>query len=296
MGIFGKVWKKHSFGVALFCLILLFSSCSNGAENASLTLTFNGADFARTSARNITVDSDYKDYYLVVNILGDYTETKEIPFSEIGTYGVTFLSIPVGAKISVQANVYDMNDEEDDDGQQGTDVRQHFYHIYTGSSPEINIVDGYNIVSLSLKRFDLNMEPISSFYTSDQDVDILFKSNPATGDDVSSLIIKFYPNSKYQIIVHPTDFDIILSEGIWEGNFNVGNTITLQECIFQKIIANDYEESEYNISITDEYEINSKPEKQLIKIYVLDEEWPEHRKFTIKSQNGLFFNIKDHIA
>ena len=83
-----------------------FVSCSNltEEEKSSLTLTFNGSDFSGSSARNINISSDFSDYYLVVNVLGDYKETKEITFSSFGSYSLTFDSIPVGSKIYVEAN------------------------------------------------------------------------------------------------------------------------------------------------------------------------------------------------
>ena len=56
---------KKLFGLLSTCFILLvIISCSNLNETSSLSLTFNGSDFARnSSARNISVNPDYNGYY-----------------------------------------------------------------------------------------------------------------------------------------------------------------------------------------------------------------------------------------
>ena len=82
---------KKLFGLLSTCFILLaIISCSNfNDESSSLSLTFNGSDFARnSSARNISVSSDYEGYYIVASVLGDYKETKSLQITGSGTYTI----------------------------------------------------------------------------------------------------------------------------------------------------------------------------------------------------------------
>ena len=103
---------KRFVRILITTIFLLFGfiSCSlfTNEEESSVTITFNGADLARSAERTMTLPSDSNDYYLVASILGDYKEAKMIPFSSLGTYTVRFNSVPIGAEIYVEANAYDV--------------------------------------------------------------------------------------------------------------------------------------------------------------------------------------------
>ena len=145
--------KKIFTLVSFFVLLSELISCSNLNEGSSLSLTFNGSDFARnSSARNISVSSEYEGYYLVLNLLGDYTEHKEIPFSDLGTYTVTFDSIPVGSEVYVEANAYNPNSNE-------------FTHIYKGTSERISVSPGSNTVNLAMKSLTKNVSQEDIVYS-----------------------------------------------------------------------------------------------------------------------------------
>ena len=137
---------KKLFGLLSTCFILLaIISCLNLNENSSLSLTFNGSDFARnSSARNISVNPDYNGYYIVASVLGDYRETKSLQITDSGTYPIEFNSVPVGSEIFVRADVYDMGAEK-------------FLHSFTGNSEKQTVYVGENLINLSMKNLSKNI-------------------------------------------------------------------------------------------------------------------------------------------
>ena len=218
---------KKLFGLLSTCFILLvIISCSNLNETSSLSLTFNGSDFARnSSARNISVSSDYDGYYLVVNLLSDYNETKTIPFSSIGTYTITFDYIPVGAEIYVEANAYNPNVQVTPGG----DIPS-FAHVFTGTSSKKIISAGINEINLqmkNLKNVTISETTISSSTDYENDASTYNGNFIWTG-----LNMNFYSNNKYQITNGNSE---IISEGLYTGIPEPGNTVTFKECVYKNI-------------------------------------------------------------
>ena len=214
---------KKFFGILSACLLAI-TSCSNFNETSSLSLTFNGSDFAqKSSARNILVTSDYEGYYLVLNLLGDYTERKEIPFSAIENYTVTFDSIPVGSDVYVEANVYNPNSDE-------------FTHLYNGTSEKISVSSGANSVNLSMKSLTkgISREDEVSYYYSE----FMFFSLPEVDSDNINGIY-FFNNGKF-ILYHLIGSDdpqlTVISEGFWSGDKNAftdGGIIQVTEYLYR---------------------------------------------------------------
>ena len=147
--------KKIFTLVSFFVLLSELISCSNLNESSSLSLTFNGSDFARnSSARNISVNPDYNGYYIVASVLGDYTETKSLQISDSGTYTIEFNSVPVGSEIYVEANVYNPNAVTDNGAN-----RIEPLHIFTGTSDKQTVYAGENIINLSMKNLQNYTNP-----------------------------------------------------------------------------------------------------------------------------------------
>ena len=152
---------KKLFGLLSTCFILLaIISCSNfNDESSSLSLTFNGSDFARnSSARNISVSSDYEGYYIVASVLGDYRETKSLQITGNGTYTIEFDSVPAGSEIYVEANVYNPNAVTPPNAN-----RIEPLHIFTGTSVKKTVYAGKNLINLS-------MENLQNYTTHDVDL------------------------------------------------------------------------------------------------------------------------------
>lgn len=202
-----------------------FVSCSNltEEENSSLTLTFNGSDFSGSSARNINISSDFSDYYLVVNVLGDYKETKKIPFSTVGDYSVTFDTIPVGSEIYIEANAYNPNVYEP----VGADTPS-ILHTFTGDSSRQEIHEGDNDVKLQMK----NLQTIKFSETKTIPSSPQYESTYQGIQLWSSFTLNFYSNGKYKVLDGNSK---TISEGLYSGNPEVGNTIELKECIYRSI-------------------------------------------------------------
>ena len=212
---------KKLFGLLPICFVLLaIISCSGLNESSSLSLTFNGSDFVQnTSARNISVSSEYEGYYIVASVLGDYTETKSLQITSGGTYTIEFNSVPVGANIYVEANVYNPNCNEE----------YNYCHIFTGTSAKQKVSAGENNVNLVMKNLvkedDLNeYDSMRGSYLFNEDsIDVEFRK---------------YPNGKYQIKSDGTD--TILSEGLLTGgsgfeynsDTGVGTEFTINEYIY----------------------------------------------------------------
>ena len=253
---------KKLFGFLPICFVLLaIISCSNLNESSSLSLTFNGSDFVQnTSARNISVNPDYNGYYIVASVLGDYTETKSIQITGGGTYTIEFNSVPVGANIYVEANVYNPNCNED----------LNYCHIFTGTSAKQKVSAGENYVNLAMKNLvkedDLNeYDSISGSYMFGEDsIDVEFRK---------------YPNGKYQIKSDGTD--TIISEGLWigESGFEEGTEFTINEYIYSYW---DSEENDAPVfsghSILDNYNSQSVTTGEM-------------NSFNFNSKNGLKYNF-----
>lgn len=207
--------KKNVLISILLSVFLI--SCSNFNESSSLSLTFNGSDFARnSSARNISVSSDYEGYYIVASVLGDYRETKSLQIRDNGTYTIEFNYIPSGSKIYVEANVYNPNAVTEAEANSIEPL-----HIFTGTSDKHTVYAGKNLINLSMKS-------LQNYTTSDVDL---------TGDgsdNKGAFIFKGYSNGKYQVIYR----DIILSEGLWNPSYSqekltAGTVVSIKECAYR---------------------------------------------------------------
>jgi len=209
-----KLWRLLPFCILLFG----FASCSNAGEDASLSIAFNGADLAAHSpARNISLDATAGGYYIVVSVLGDYTETKSLHITSNGTYTIEFKSIPAGARVYVEANVYAPNSTT-------------FYHIFTGSSEKQPLDSGENRINLSLNNLQTTASP---------EVTLWGNANMNMG----GYNFKGYSNGKYQV---KDNFDVILSEGFWSADYNpedgltVGTVVRLKECAYRTYSSVDW--------------------------------------------------------
>lgn len=223
---------KKLFGLLSTCFILIaIASCSNLNESSSLSLTFNGSDFARNSlARNISVSSEYEGYYIVASVLGDYRESKSLQISGSGTYTIEFDSVPVGLEIYVEANVYKPS---------GND----YLHAFTGKSQTQTVYAGENIINLSMKNLQLQNDTTSEEISSSME----YETDPSTynGDMIwTCFTMHFYSNNKYQIKTS----DKIISEGIYTGIPESGNTVIFKECAYKNI--SSAEETNGGIDLT----------------------------------------------
>ncbi len=247
----------------------------DGNEEASVTLSFSGADFARSSARNIVVSGDDNNYYMVVTLSGDYKQTKQIQFSEHGTYSVTFNAVPLGAEISVEANVYDPNAYESYDAEEPT-----IFHTFTGSSPKQVITQHVNGINLQMKSLqDVDSENEITI-TSNGDFQSTYE-----GERVwVNFSLKFYPNGKYKIygINNQT-----ISEGLYTGIPELGNTIVLREYIYRSVEA-EIDNGGTDIHFGDQTLVEY---PQNVSSYMGDDFYDIH--FTLSSQ--ISFVIEQHI-
>ena len=215
---------KKLFGLLSTCFILLaIISCSNfNDESSSLSLTFKGSDFARnSSARNISVSSDYEGYYIVASVLGDYRETKSLQITGSGTYTIEFNSVPAGSKIYVEANVYNPNAVTEEGANSIEPL-----HIFTGTSGKQTVYAGKNIINLSMKS-------LQNYTTSD----VSLTGN--IGEQMGSFCFYGYSNGKYQVTYRTSDGYIILSEGLWSANYpekeglTAGTVVSIKECAYR---------------------------------------------------------------
>ena len=217
---------KKLFGLLSTCFILLaIVSCSNLNESSSLSLTFNGSDFARnSSARNISVSSDYEGYYIVASVLGDYRENKSLKITSGGTYTIEFNSVPVGSEIYVEANVYNPNAVTDDGAN-----RIEPLHIFTGTSDKQTVYAGENIINLSMKN-------LQNYTTSDVNL------SGNASEQMGAFSFKGYSNGKYQVTYSNT----ILSEGLWsasytaEAGLTAGTVVRIKEYAYRTYASADY--------------------------------------------------------
>lgn len=273
---------KKLFGLLSTCFILIaIASCSNLNESSSLSLTFNGSDFARKSlARNISVSSEYEGYYLVLNLLGDYTEHKEIPFSDLGTYTVTFDSIPIGAEVYVEADAFNPNSNE-------------FTHIYKGTSERISVSPGTNTVNLTMKSLTKNISTDDYGTISYSWSMMQFYIDDSYSNENNS--IYFFNNGKF--ILQHTVFDggttgtsIVISEGLWSGNsdaFENGGTIQTTEYMYR-----NYETSQNGDGMKEVNFGNAVIVTDLItsNIEIIKEDEYSDPSLSFTSRNGLSFS------
>ena len=214
--------KKCLF-IVFAVLSFAFVSCSNITDNhgSSLTVTIDGSDFARSSSRNVTINPDFSDYYFVVNVLGDYEDTKVITFTDVGNYTVTFDSIPIGKKIYLKANAYKMDafDKSTINGNPESVWVVDTCHCFTGISDLQRMYRGNNSVVLEMKDIipeNTNMP----FFGGECDSSL-------TGTHYDAY---FYAGGKYRIIIGQ---DTMVSEGLWSGGHESGETIVMEECVYK---------------------------------------------------------------
>lgn len=211
----GYIMKKCLF-VVFAVLSFAFVSCSNITDNhgSSLTVTIDGSDFARSSSRNVTINPDFSDYYFVVNVLGDYEDTKVITFTDVGNYTVTFDSIPIGKKIYLKANAYKM------DATYGSRWVVQSCHCFTGTSAIQRMYRGGNTVELEMKY----LLPDGGYYS--------YSFGGNYFDDLNNISYdcSFYDTGKYIIRLGQ---DTMVSEGLWSGNLEVGETIVMEEYVYR---------------------------------------------------------------
>lgn len=196
--------KKNVLFSILLSVFLI--SCSNFNESSSLSLTFNGSDFAsNSSARNISVNPDYNGYYIVASVLGDYKETKSLQIKGNGTYTIEFNYIPAGSKIYVEANVYNPNAVTEAGAN-----RIEPLHIFTGTSDKQTVYAGKNLINLSMKNLQ-----------GDTTYSVSLTGNP--NENKGTFVFCGYSNGKYQLIY---DKKIILSEGLWNASYTAEKRLT----------------------------------------------------------------------
>ena len=210
---------KKLFGLLSTCFILLaIISCSNLNETSSLSLTFNGSDFARnSSARNISVNPDYNGYYIVASVLGDYKETKSLQITGNGTYTIEFNYIPAGSKIYVEANVYNPNAVTEPNANNIEPL-----HIFTGTSDKKTVCAGKNLINLSMENLKNDLNPF-------------VRLSGDSNNNMGAFTFKVYSNGKYQV----THGNTILSEGLWSANYTqesgltAGTVVSIKECAYR---------------------------------------------------------------
>jgi len=211
-----KLWRLLPFCILLFG----FASCSNAGEDASLSVTFNGSDLeSHSQARNISLDASSGGYYIVVSVLGDYTETKSLHITSNGTYTIEFNSIPAGARVYVEANVYDQNPTT-------------FCHTFTGSSETQTVGSGENRINLSMNDLQ-GLEGPSVTLRGD------------ANNQMGTFHFEGYSNGKYQVR-YILD-NCILSEGIWSADYNTeegltaGTVVRIKECAYRTYSSVDWD-------------------------------------------------------
>lgn len=220
--------KKNVLFSILLSVFLI--SCSNFNESSSLSLTFNGSDFARnSSARNISVSSDYEGYYIVASVLGDYRETKSLQIRDNGTYTIEFNYIPSGSKIYVEANVYNPNAVTE----AGANSIEPL-HIFTGTSDKHTVYAGKNLINLSMKN-------LQNYTTNKVSVRLTGDSS----NNMGAFTFIGYSNGKYQVTFKTNSVDTILSEGLWSPNYTTeeltkGTVVSIKECAYRTYSSADY--------------------------------------------------------
>lgn len=232
-------------------LFLLLTSCSNllTEDKGSVTLSFNGSDLC--NSRNITANATDNNYYVVVSLSGDSSDSKNLRVSSSGSYSVTFDAIEIGSRIKVSAYVYKPSAEMVHPNQ-NTEIP--VIEIFEGQSDFIEIDAGNNDITLSMKDLTKNLYPM--------------EYNPSpyefyyNGTEVSfsgMVSINYYNNHKYQIILTIDNEDKIISEGTWSGDlFSVG-TIYMTENLYNALTISVVDNISYRVHPSDEYVILDQP-------------------------------------
>lgn len=269
--------KKLLKFISLTFVFGLLLSCTNYENSgATVSFTFNGADFYKDSgARDVPVSNP--GYYLVASLMGDYSDTKIIPVSEsVGSQTVEFTSVPVGAEVSVMAYVYIHNDYP--------------MECY-GKSAAKKIVSGPNPVKLvmeSLPAGDYNsINDLSTIYISCGTFNnILIKS-----DYDITFSISFYSNGVYTI-QHGTG---VISTGFYS---EINDKICFIECVYSPV------EFSYNLSnddtpyphylISSDYNdiIITSPKAWAMKKPVFNDSGITDSSCFIKSKNGIVYTFE----
>lgn len=217
--------KKNVLISILLSVFLI--SCSNFNESSSLSLTFNGSDFAsNSSARNISVNPDYSGYYIVASVLGDYKETKSLQITDNGTYTIEFNYIPAGSKIYVEANVYNPNAVTNENIIKPL-------HIFTGTSDKHTVYAGKNLINLSMENLQGDTTP-----------DVRLGGD--SSENMGAFTFIGYSNGKYRVTYSISDVHLILSEGLWnasyteESRLTAGTVVSIKECAYRTYASADY--------------------------------------------------------
>ncbi len=139
--------KNHIFlGLSYALILTLFTfttvACStmdDDIEEGSITLSFP------SFARNSVLSSDDENYYLSVNIRGDYTDKELVKItSEVSNCQVVFEKIPIGKSIYLTANLYTAYSEAA------------YLHVFTGKSSNFVVAGGRNQVSIQMTDLTRN--------------------------------------------------------------------------------------------------------------------------------------------
>lgn len=278
---------KNRIRILVAALIIGFEfiSCSlfTNEEESSLIITFNGADFARSAGRNVTVGPDYSGYYLTANLWGDYTDCKEIPFNSTGSYNLTFTSVPVGAEVYIEVNVFDPTAEE-------------FTHLYRGETEKRWITSGQNRVNLSMKSLVKDIS-IGNYYD-----DVTTRNYGMMHAYIEGAMVEanlyFFNNGK--MLLQYSQYNpegvldrFVLSEGIWSGNenaFSDGGIIQVKEYLYRpyKLLLDENE----NLTVKFEEAIIA-TDSQITNIVFEKDEYVADPTFSFTSRNGLTF-IQEH--
>ena len=271
--------KKILFSLTVLILGLFFlNSCTNFDDtHTSLTLTFRGSDFAGRTERNITTYSHDEAWYFVVNIGGDYKESKSVYFDDNETiYTIKFNRVPVGVNVFVQANVYRPLDKD-------------HMHYYSGRSEDIKISSGDNFVNINLKNLQVSCnEQTLQIYSQDE---ISYEGIPGVG-----LMLTFYYNEdigKYRIVNDITTE--VISEGLFSGNMYAGE-IYVTECICSAPVLSWYSENScWNYTDTGNNTIITESKEQVIAVTENSSDPSDPNiiyDFYFKSHNGLEMHFK----
>ncbi|MCR5289680.1 MAG: hypothetical protein K6E51_06780 [Treponema sp.] len=209
--------KSLRLSLILFCSVLLLVSCSellkDSDDTSTLTLNFNGAGL-RSGSRNVTADSaDTTSYWITVAISGDYTGSKTVTVDgSPTTCQVVFDDITPGSSISIEANVFSLNN------------RSYGCHKYTGSTSNVAVGPGQTDVSIAMRSIETDF---ASY----------LKSGQSAEDNVGNQThqVRLYENGKYVVIYANTLTEDILSEGLYEGALDSNGTIYLKEYVYRNI-------------------------------------------------------------
>ena len=182
----------------LFAFVAMIPACTQLTANQTgeVTLNINAreADSADPSLAAVTQKK------LTVTVQGDYNTTKTIDFADKAQ--VTFKRIPVGAKISVQADLF-INDQKS----------------YTGTSNTFVVKGRKNSVQLVLKR--IQAEGQEEQEEPEEPVERnLLKVNPALGETIQGAIakIKEINDSAEDYVIEVTgaadEYNIVIDENV----------------------------------------------------------------------------------